>query len=66
MIGQYDGKIPVACAIGDNQASVLGSVRDVKVIYPAGGDCDFRLEGGALKVKMPAGTCARLFEITLA
>ena len=26
VIGQYDGKIPVACAIGDNQASFLGSV----------------------------------------
>ena len=29
VIGQYDGKIPVACAIGDNQASFLGSVRDM-------------------------------------
>lgn len=30
VIGQYDGKIPVACAIGDNQASFLGSVRDME------------------------------------
>ncbi len=29
VIGQYDGRIPVACAIGDNQASFLGSVRDM-------------------------------------
>ena len=30
VIGQYDGRIPVACAIGDNQASFLGSVRDME------------------------------------
>lgn len=30
VIGQYDGVIPVACAIGDNQASFLGSVRDME------------------------------------
>lgn len=29
VIGQYDGTVPVACAIGDNQASFLGSVRDM-------------------------------------
>ena len=56
-VGSGEAEIPLGC---------LGSVRDVKVIYPAGGDCDFRLEGGALKVKMPADTCARLFEISLA
>ncbi len=41
----------------------LGEIRTVKAIYPAGGDCEYRLEGGALVVKMPADTCARLFEI---
>lgn len=30
VIGQYDGTVPVACAIGDNQASFLGSVRDME------------------------------------
>ncbi len=28
--GMYDGRIPVACALGDNQASVLGSVNRVE------------------------------------
>ena len=41
----------------------LGKVRAVRAIYPAGGDCAYRLEDGVLKVKMPADTCARLFEI---
>ena len=43
----------------------LGAVKGVKVIYPESVDCDFSLENGALRVKMPAQTCARLFEIEL-
>ncbi|MBQ7541554.1 MAG: hypothetical protein IJT44_04590 [Clostridia bacterium] len=29
VIGQYADNVPVACAVGDNQASFLGSVRDM-------------------------------------
>ena len=29
LIGEYANSVPVACAIGDNQASFLGSVRDM-------------------------------------
>lgn len=41
----------------------LGAVDAVKAVYPSGGDCEYRVEDGVLKVKMPADTCARLFEI---
>ena len=44
----------------------LGAVKSVKAIYPQSQDCEYALEGGALKVRMPAETCARLFEIELA
>lgn len=39
-------------------------ISDVKVIYPESVDCDFTMEGTVLKVKMPAGTAARLFKLT--
>ena len=42
-----------------------GEVKDVKVIYPKSGDCEYTVEDGVLKVKMPGDVCARLFEITL-
>ncbi len=43
----------------------LGNLRDVKVMYPSSGDCEFSVSDGVLKVQMPTETCARLFEITL-
>ena len=43
----------------------LGEVKDVKVIYPKSGDCEYTVEDGVLKVKMPGDVCARLFKITL-
>lgn len=43
----------------------LGKVRSVKAIYPASQDCEYCVEDGTLKVKMPGDTCARLFEIEL-
>ena len=41
----------------------LGAIRSAKVIYPAAQDCEYAVEDGVLKVKLPADTCARLFEI---
>ena len=55
-IGSGEAEIPLDC---------LGDIQAVKVIYPQSGDCDFCLENGTLKVKMPGDTCARLFEIIL-
>ena len=43
----------------------LGAIEKVKVLYPSSGDCAFTLDEGVLKVRMPAETCARLFELTL-
>ncbi len=57
-------------AIGSGCAEIpldsLGEVKGVKVIYPESQDCEYAVENGLLKVKLPAETCARLFEITLA
>lgn len=41
----------------------LGAVKSVKAIYPASQDCEYSIEDGVLRVKMPGDTCARLFEI---
>jgi sedoheptulokinase len=30
IIGEFEDKCPVVCATGDNQASVIGSTRDIK------------------------------------
>ncbi len=57
-------------AIGTDTVKIpldsLGAVKSVKAIYPQSQDCEYALEGGALKVRMPSDTCARLFEIELA
>jgi len=55
--------------IGEGKAEIplgsLGAVKGVKAIYPRSEDCEYEIADGALKVKMPEGTCARLFEIAL-
>ena len=41
----------------------LGAIRSAKVVYPTAQDCEYAVEDGVLKVKLPGQTCARLFEI---
>lgn len=43
------------------QAGICG--KEVKVLYPATGDCNYEIVDGNLKVTMPQTACARLFEI---
>ena len=43
----------------------LGGVKQVSALYPAGGDCEYRLEGDTLKVTLPTTPCARVFELEL-
>ena len=44
-------------------AALGGPVKAVRVLYPAAVDCDVTVEGGALRVKLPAQVSARLLEI---
>ena len=48
-------EIPLAAA------GITGT--SAKVIYPATGDCTYKVEDGKLQVAMPQVICARLFEI---
>ena len=41
----------------------LGAIKSAKVVYPTAQDCEYAVEDGVLKVKLPGQTCARLFEI---
>ena len=47
-------------------AGLKRGIAEAKVIYPGAADCEFRLDGDALTVRMPAPTCARLFELRFA
>lgn len=42
----------------------LGVVSGVKAVYPSAAACEFSLDEGKLRVKMPDKVCARLFEIS--
>ena len=42
----------------------LGRINSVRVVYPAAVDCEFALNEGKLKVRMPGNVCARLFEVS--
>ena len=48
-------EIPVSALGGPETA--------VQVLYPASADCDVTVEGGTLRVKLPAEVSARLLEI---
>ena len=41
------------------------SVRNIKVLYPSKGNCQYQFEEGVLKVQMPQEKAARLFCIEL-
>ena len=43
----------------------IPSYRSVKVFYPSSGDCEYKVEDGMLKIKMPQKSCARTFVFEL-
>ena len=67
--GENRAYLSVFCPGGDAAEIPLDglgrAVTAARAIYPASGDCEYRLEGGALRVKMPGENCARLFELDL-
>lgn len=55
MPGAEEAEIDLSC---------LGNVREAHVIYPGSEDCEYSLDGGTLRIRMPQKKCARLFKLS--